>query len=248
MYRIQLNETMSKEFLRCWNGAGVHLQSCVQDNILGWIKAEPFPPFLEHFSFRIGNQVFFIKVVDVEAKVIGPGNPNGFRIIANEWNGHACVMPMRRFGVGWKPCEPGWGLLNPDTGKPINPLELVSDEKIEMTNWELQDFGVQIVRDHIRKNPEHKIMSSNGNPDVQPSIWFVGDDGPEWVVVRVVRYPEKRAKMPTDIADIAKNCSQLSDTGHFASVAMENPENVSDPLWRGYATHINFEGLEPIIL
>jgi hypothetical protein len=29
-------------------------------------------------------------------------------------------------------------------------------------------------------------MSWQGNPSVDPSIWFVGDSGPEWVVVRAV--------------------------------------------------------------
>jgi hypothetical protein len=39
------------------------------------------------------------------------------------------------------------GLVDAQTGRPINPVALVNDELIEMTDWELQDFAVQIVRD-----------------------------------------------------------------------------------------------------
>ena len=37
---------------------------------------------------------------------------------------------------------------------------------------------------------------------VNPSTWFVGDAGPEWVIVRAVRYPETEAYYPPNMADI----------------------------------------------
>ena len=58
-------------------------------------------------------------------------------------------MPMRRVGADWEPEEPGWGLLDARSHQPINPPALISDEKIVMTDWELQDLAVQVVRDQL---------------------------------------------------------------------------------------------------
>jgi hypothetical protein len=80
-----------------------------------------------------------------------------------------------------------WGLVDARTGKEVDPMALISDERIEITDWELQDFAVQIVRDHLEKIGM-KLIVVAGNPAVDPSIWFVGESGPEWVVVRAVRF------------------------------------------------------------
>lgn len=56
----------------------------------------------------------------------------------------------------------------------IDPVTLVTDERIEMTRWELHDLVVQIVRNYLEQKG-HRLMSWQGNPDVDPAIWFVGD-------------------------------------------------------------------------
>jgi hypothetical protein len=161
-------------------------------------------------------------------------------------------MPMKKklIGGAWVPDNPGWGLLDARTKARINPIDLVTDEKIEMTDWELHDFAVQVVRDQLIKEGR-KLMSTQGNPAVDPSIWFVGDSkGPEWVVVRAVRYPSKDAHRPPNWSSIAERCRQLSDVGHFASVAFvssDQPFATADerpiPLWRGYGVYVNYRGL-----
>ena len=98
-----------------------------------------------------------------------------------------------------------------------------------MIDWEVQDFAVQVVRDYIVGKLGRGLMSSQGNPEVDPSIWFVGEDGPEWVVVRAVKYPEKEAALPKNIADIAADCARLSTIGHFASVSVANSKDPFDP-------------------
>ena len=163
---------------------------------------------------------------------------------------------MRLNGAVWVPTKPGWGLIDDTTDKLINPIDLVSDEKLEMTDWEVHDFAVQVVRDYITDKLGHQLMSSQGNPAVDPSIWFVGENGPEWVVVRSDRFPAKDAKRPENLSDIAANCAKLSNIGHFASVTFANSEDPSDPtggvlalpLWRGHGVFIRFEGIETIAL
>lgn len=253
MLDIEMHKA-SEEFSQCWQAAGSHIQTKTGDSPLSWLKADLNPPFLEHLSFRMGNQLYFIRIEDVDGHVTGPGSADGFRIIAEGCNGIPCRMPMRCIGSTWSPLVPGWGLIHATTGRPIDPVARISEEKIEMTDWEVHDFAVQVVRNHVVTELSRELMSSQGNPQVDPSIWFVGDNGPEWVVVRSVRFPEREAAMPDNIADIAANCARRSAVGYFASVAVANSEDSYDasnrvstlPLYRGHRMFVAFEGFIPV--
>lgn len=153
-------------------------------------------------------------------------------------------------GGEWVADNSGWGLLDARTKARIDPVQLVSDERIEMTNWELHDFAVQVVRAQLEKDG-YKLMSWQGDPEVDPAIWFIGDSKkPEWVVVREARYPQNNILRPTNWGAIAAGCAHMSAIGHFASVAFvstdqpfkqENEPAV--PLWRGYGVHVRYVGL-----
>jgi len=133
------------------------------------------PPFLAHLSFRLGNQLFCVRVEDVDGNAQGPGTIRGLATAARHANGHACILPMKkkRFCDSWVADLPGWGLLNAATGKPINPVSLVTSEKIVMSPWEVHDVAVQVGRDYLQREG-FEPMSWQGNPEVDPSIWFVG--------------------------------------------------------------------------
>ena len=103
-------------------------------------------------------------------------------------------MPMQKSGGSWEPGASGWGLIDANNQRPIDPILLVSDERIEMTDWELHDFAVQIVRQDLRQ--KHELMSWQSNPQVTPTIWFVENGKPAWVLVKAVRYPETEASFP----------------------------------------------------
>jgi len=253
MYDIEMQE-MTERFYKCWHDAGEHLNKQVQGGIQSWLRAHPYPPFLEHLSFRLGNQLFFIRVEDVDHKEQGPGTLRGLQAVARGNRGHACILPMKKkyFKDEWLPTESGWGLIDAKTRLPVNPFALVTDEKIEMTDWELHDMAVQVVRDDLQ-NKKYELMTWQSNPGVDPSLWFVGDSGgPEWIVVRAVQYPLNKAQRPANWQNIANECAQrLSGIGHFASVAIvsaEQPFMSSNepvvPLWRGYAMNVSFTGLE----
>jgi len=249
MHDIEMDE-VSDEFARCWQAAGRHIETKAQGPLHSWLKVDLNPPFLEHLSFRLGNQLFFIRIEDVDEKLAVPGSRKALRYVAEGCKGHPCLMPMRRWAGTWAPESLGWGLVEERTGKPIDPIELVTDERIEMTDWELQDFAVQMVRDHLEKNGK-KLMSWQGNPAVDPSIWFVEDSEPEWVVVRTVRYPTLKANPPSNWQQIAERCARLGRAGHFASVSVANADDAFDPsgavppepLWRGHGMAVRFEGL-----
>ncbi len=252
-YDIEMHE-VSAAFRNCWSVAGHHIQRQVQDKPLNWLKSNLVPPFLEHLSFRLGNQLFFVRIEDVEETLEVPGSRRGLLSIAAGCEGHPCIMPMRCLAGSWEPVAPGWGLIDARTGRDVDPFDLVSDEKIEMSEWELHDFAVQVVKDHVEKKLGFELMSFQGNPNVNPSIWFVGNKGPEWVVVRAVRYPQGEAAPPSNVREIAESCAHLSRIGHFASVAVANGQDAFDPagnvaalpLWRGHGMSVRFEGLVPI--
>lgn len=252
MHDIEMQE-MTKDFFPIWQAAGMHLDGQVQGGIQSWLRAHPYPPVLEHLSFRLGNQLFFVRVEDEEQNILGPGSKRGLLMIADACHGHPCILPMKKkfFGGKWVASERGWGLLDARSGRPINPIDLVSDEKIEMSEWELQDFAVQVVKNQLEKSG-YQIMSWQANPEVDPSVWFVGESkGPEWVVVRPVRYPEKDAKRPSNWDQISQSCSHMSNVGHFASVAVASMDDPFDPtgenavpLYRGHGMHVRYEGLQ----
>ena len=258
MHNIEMQE-MSPEFLKCWQAAGIHLDRQAQGGIKTWLRAHPYPPVLEHLSFRLGNQIFFVRVEDHEGKVGGPGSMEGLFSIAEGCQGHACLMPMKKkfFGGDWVADAAGWGLVDAKTRRPINPVELATDETIEMTLWELQDFAVQVVRDQLVRDG-YQLMTWQGNPDVDLAIWFVGDSkGPEWVVVRAFRHGVghgvhgPRPARPANWPAIAASCARMSTIGHYAQVICASPDDPFDPtsenaapILRGQKLSVRYLGLE----
>ena len=239
-------DTADQAFARCWRSAGLHLQAQGQGSLNAWLRAHLNPPFLEHLSFRLGNQLFFVRIEDTAGRLRVPGTVDGLMYLASECRGHPCLMLMRQTGEDWSPIHAGWGLTDVASGRTIDPPSLVTDELIEMTDWELHDFAVQVVRERLA-GLGRQVMTWQGNPDVDPAVWFVGNKGPEWVVVRATRYPASDAKRPANWQDIAAQCSALSSTGHFASVrvanAAQNEWGNVVPLWRGQALTPSCVGL-----
>lgn len=241
---------VSEEFRRCWQAAGLHMEKQAGGPIESWLKVDLNPPFLEHLSFRLGNQLFFIRLEDVDGRLGVPGSRNGLFAIADGCKGFACVMPMKWIAGEWKPAGKEWGLVDASTGRAVNPPALVTDEPIEMTDWELHDFAVQVVRTDLEKRGR-KLMSFQGNPSVDPSLWFIGDSGPEWVAVRAVRFPKFKAVPPANWREIAAQCAHLGRVGHFASVSIASAQEADVhkgtspvPLWRGHGMVVRYQGLE----
>ena len=252
MHNIEMAE-VTEDFARCWGAAGLRIQNQAQGQLQSWLRSHLNPPFLEHLSFRLGNQLFYIQVEDVEGVLETPGSLEGLLTIADGCAGNACLMPMKRVGQDWEPTESGWGLIDARTRLPVNPPALITDEMLEMTDWELQDLAVQVVRQQIEKEG-HQLMSWNGDPRINPSVWFVGSSGgPEWVLVRAVRHPEKEATEPENKSELKSHFGKMGFPGHFASVAVASADDPFDPgaksngnyvpLFRGVGMRIRYEGL-----
>lgn len=165
---------MTDEFQACWMAAGRHLNMRIRDAGGSWLRAD-LPPFREHLSFALGNQLFFLQIVNADARENGWLQTSRLSLAVDDASGIGCLMPMRRMGDEWKPTNLGWGLVDQKSGIPLNPLELVTEEPVYMTPWEIHDVGVQAVRQHLAAKG-WQIASWQTDLEVDPSI-FAAKDG-----------------------------------------------------------------------
>ena len=245
-------QTITEEFAKCWQTAGRHLVK-QSDSPLSWISASLEGLVMEHFSFRLGNQIFFIQIEDVDHQLVLPSRLEAFLQKAKAWNGHACFMPMKRIGEEWKPMLPNWGLQDAITKELVIPPALITDEEIEITDNELLDFAVQVVRDSLIGEGK-TIQSTQSDPMVNPSIWFVDGDKLSWIVVKAARYPSMSAERPLNMDDMTRSLTKAGYSGYFASVAVANANDPFDPtaattgnylpLFRGVGYSCSYKGLE----
>lgn len=83
MLEIEMHRT-SAAFEACFVAAGRHLQGLGdRAGAFVWLKADMSPPFLEHLSFRLGNQVFFVRLEEACGPLSVPGSRLGLDTIAN---------------------------------------------------------------------------------------------------------------------------------------------------------------------
>lgn len=255
MYKVT-NQEFSSEFAQCWNAAARHLQQQGQGS-LNWLRANLDSPFLEHLSFRIGNQLVFVRVVDADESIDIPSTMEALFRIATACKGHACLMPMSKKSGEWRCVVPGWGLIDAGTDKWVNPVDLISEDLVEMTDWELHDFAVQVVRDKLKADGR-KLISWQSDPEVNPSIWFEGANGAEWVIVKESRWPEDKPTLPKNVEEIAEMCRPMGKIGNFAAVAVASANDPFDStaktsgnfvqLNRSEGLCASYDGLQPLSL
>lgn len=251
MYQVH-QSSPSEEFRQAWSESGQHIQSQA-DSGFSWLRASLNQPMAEHLSFRIGNQIFFVFVEAAEFDY----NKNGrlFDKVCKEANAIPCLMPMSKLLGKWKPQYGGWGFINPGSNKLVNPLDFVTDELIEMTDWELHDVAIQIVCAGLEKQGK-VIFSKQPSTEIDPSIWFQDETGPHFVVVRSARHPDVEIPLPQNIDDIKKGCARKSESGFFAAVILASADDPFDPdarsngnflpLYRGLGMLPKYKGLSPV--
>lgn len=251
MHKIEQEEP-SQSFKRAWKVAGSHIQKYGQRGV-NWIRADLNPPIAEHLSFRIGNQLFFIFVEAAEFEF--SRGKTLFLQVSKEAGAIPCIFPLTENSTGYKPFEAGWGLLHAETRKTIDPLALVSEELLEISNWELHDFAIQVVKGNLEKEGKN-VFSTQSSLHIDPSIWYENSGNAYWVVVRAARYPTKEANIPDNINEIKENCAGMSKFGYFASVTVANADDPFDPMakengnylpiYRGHGMYPRFSGLTEV--
>lgn len=199
----------------------------------------------EHLSFAYGNQLFFvfIEADDVES----PSSKDLFLRSASEAMAIPAVLKMSRDAFGdFKPVFDGWGLRRMGTHERVVPESMADDTPIDMSDWELHDFGVQVVAERLAADGAI-VLSKQSSPHVDPSIWFEDEQGMSCVVVRTARYPAMRAPQPTNAFAIAAACATRTKRPMFASVVPMCADSETIPtsrLPRGHGMYVRYTGLE----
>jgi hypothetical protein len=237
-------DEISREFRALWTCAISYVRRLSEDR-LSWFKANLHAPMFEHFSFRMGNQLFFVRLEDSEGRLSMPGALENLFEIAEACQGHPLIMPMRHNGGLWLPTVPGWGLVEAKTRTPVDPKALVTAELIEYSAWELHDMAVHAVALTLGKK---KLKSITNHPDISPSIWYEGDSGAEWMIVRFARHPESDASPPGNWAQLCDSCYERgTGNGYFAVVVFAEKDPITGlpaenrPLYRGGNILINYQ-------
>ena len=269
-YQIDPNEP-SEEFLRARDVAGSRLQEMFRQlggrvesqHDFRWIKADLTWPSFDHLTFAYKNQVFSVLVDLVEDRRSMITSKEVTRCIdaCTENNLVPCIFPVDK--RSFSPLKDGWNLLHPESGAAFVPEELVDDVKVEMSEWELHNFGIQIVRDHIEKSDGGRILSFCDVIGIDPQIWFEDAQGNRsWVIVR--HFPRLAGEESKDFIGVEKTNSQLASyDGFFAGVSVASSEpfthdldaktvplskrfDGSTPVYRGDGFYVNFKGIERI--
>jgi len=251
MHRIEQPEP-TEEFKQAFDAARRHIQNQV-DIGLNWLKNTLYLPMAEHLSFRIGNQIFFVFVEAAEFNYNSYSRL--FDMVCQEANAIPCLMPMSKSLGKWKPNNAGWAFIHAESKKAINPPDFVSNELIEMTDWELHDMAIQVVCAGLEEE-DKKIFSKRPDRNIDPSIWFQDETGPHYVVVRAAKPPETKILPPENIDDIKLICLKDSNSGFFAPVILASREEAFDPkarsngnffpLYRGFAMYAKYPGISAI--
>ncbi len=228
-----------------------------------WMKSELTWPSFDHLTFSYGNRVFSVLVDAVSAgqSSITRQAMDRFLAAATENQLVPCVFPVNSETMS--PHSPGWNLFDAVKLTPVDPKSFDMTEKIMMSDWELRNFVIQIVRDSITKDGSSKILSLTDVLGVDPQIWFEDAAGNRaWVIVRhcpVITGNEWKAHTGLEIS----NPQLLAYDGYFAAVSLASSAAVlygpdgeiiplserfsgMAPIYRGDTFYINFKGLQRI--
>ena len=241
----------SDEFLAC------HVDIFNKYNQLGqgylqWIKFVSVPTPI-HLSFRFGNQVFFVHFQDINNELDAPGHMEGFLGICERYKCFACTLPIQKSLKGWTMVNTGWGLVDAITNKVLDPFSLVSDEKIEMSEYEIHEIGVSHVHEtFLEKTMGYKVTSWFKDLGIYPSVTFINDHGEECHVFVGVSHssePYKKIDIYLDLMEAA--LSRRPETKiYFARVHVVNSnDDFKSPkmtLYRGHPTSCGMTHLQSI--
>jgi len=248
MYEIR-QEPATPLFVAACNVAGEHLQRMGGEGMF-WIGTDLVPPVAEHLSFRLGNQLVFVFVH--LPGIPGPSSLELFLDVAREATAIPTILDLRRVQGDFRPALGGWSLRDARTGKPVDPGLLVSDERIVMSDWEVQDCATQFIATEL-KEAGSNLISRHSSFRFEPAIWFRDDRGPAFVVVRSGRFGQSKVRRPANLDAIAASCAVKSRRGYFASVTFGSKDQLNlprfrraIPLYRGHPMVIQFTGLEAI--
>ena len=209
----------TQQFIKDRRGAMLHIQklfdkfnSSISNEHEGflWIKTELSYPSFDDFTFAYRNKIFsvlveraertgnnkfsFGNVRRVRTLIAGCENNNLvpciYPVVETEGETHVFYgYPITDFKDG-KSIIGSWNLIHAVSKKFVDPFDEASDELIEVSDWELQNWAVKIVANYLYKEG-FKLLSYSDVLGIEPHIWFENSEGKRcWVEVLYEKYPD----------------------------------------------------------
>ena len=238
----------SELFLNARNAMGRFIQTKMRESGeqgFSWLRADLTSPSFDDMNFAYKNQVFSLLL---ELKINGrnildENRKKIFREVCEKNNLLPCVFPMDARTL--KPLEKDWNLFHLVTNEAINPLKVATDEKVLMSDWELNNFAISTVMQYINKDGM-KIHSYCDAPEITPQVWFEDKNGkPAWVIVKYAKYPTKPSEIIIDnVEQVAATVPQFD--GYVARVAFMPADGGECYRKSGY--YISYPGLEKVYM
>lgn len=226
-------QDIDEKFWNMWCAGGTHLQKMFKSTDARWLRAE-LPLFREHYSFSLGDNLFFVQVYDVEDVAQSMRYSNRLEMIIEDASAPSadaigCFLPMKLSSDGWKPTLSDWGLIDYKTSTPLNPSNLKRDRSVsgnlisswvQMGDWEIHDVGVQLARNYLAEKG-WEIEQWQSDRHVFPSLIAVKEEQKfAFVVSTSVQPNSEKGHRPESVASIRSRMRQLGLTPKFIGLAV----------------------------
>lgn len=159
-----------------------------------WIKTKLAWPAFDHMTFGFKNQVFCV-VVDLIKNGKSTASKDLLSNLIRECAYNNLIPCVSRIKVpSMSPSGKGWNLISAEDGTPIRPTAMATEERIPLSEWELDNWAVSIVTERLESDG-FEILSYSDLLGYAPQIWFNGRDGkPNWLRVKHSLYPLRAEK------------------------------------------------------
>ncbi len=260
-------------FYLSYKTAGESIQKYVSEKGLefpdfSWILINLASPTFQHLCFRYQTYIFSIIIgihgfetkeeKEIDGIVVSEQDYNKLILESKNNNLIPCICPIAarpQLPLINKLC-----LIHAITGDYITLENLLPQEQVPMSKWEINSMGVQIVKEHIEKE-NVKINSYCDVVGIEPQIWFEKNGRSSYVIVRSNPIGKRKEKFGINrnlllslkeydgyFADIqfASSSPILKDeNGKIVPLSMRDGDK-DVWMWRGDGFHYHFTGLQPI--
>lgn len=233
-----------------------------------WIST-PFTQFsFQHICFRYMSDVYSIIIAihgfigsngKIKDSVVVPEHLYKQLLAESEKNNLIpCILPIST--ATKRPMFDGSHLLHAITQEPISIEPKESSDQVQMSEWEINNMGVNIVSDYLEKHG-CTVVAFCDRVGISPQLWFEKDGKRSYVLVRTIPVGKQQETYFVNKRMLANNAGF---DGYFAEVILSSssPVLLDDKgnivplsqrfgekniwLWRGDGFYISFKGLQEL--
>jgi hypothetical protein len=237
----------------------------VSYNSFKWIKSELTYPSFDPITFAYKNAVFsvIIELIDEDQTSMTKNQIERLVKATEKNNIIPCVFRLkmkrkqrksfhrlinteyspRSQDLEMIPIKNEWNLCHIRTGIEVIPENIGNEVEIKMSDWELQNFAIQIARNGLEKEGI-SVLSFCDLLEVNPQIWFRDKQGNIcWSIVKhITEKPEEKFQEWVGFENANPKLKDFD--GFFATVQFNSTRH--NGLIRGDCMNFKYSGLKRI--